>query len=125
MSLREYYTTCAFAKPSRLVAARTKTRVVSALERATRTHLDTVRDGRACFFPGCRQYASEKHHLVPRSLGGTWDTWNIVSACPRHHGWFKGGLIQVRGNPDEGPVTVMVTILGARCGIRIPARPSA
>lgn len=92
-------------------------------ERACRLKVD-ARDQHRCFFPGCRRRASEKHHIVPSSVRGKrlWRSDDILSSCHDHHAWFKAGLIQVRGNPDRGPVKVYLTMLGLEAGIRIPSR---
>jgi hypothetical protein len=94
-------------------------RELAATERACRKAVD-ARDQRRCFFPNCRAFANEKHHIQPRSLGGRWQTWNILSACTHHHRWFKAGLIEVAGNPDKRRVRVLTTALGARGGILVP-----
>lgn len=88
-------------------------------ERACRKAVD-ARDGRRCFWPTCRTFATDKHHIQARSLGGTWQTHNILSACSEHHAYFKAGLIRVRGNPDRGPVRVWVTALGTESGLVVP-----
>lgn len=92
-------------------------------ERACRAKVD-ARDQHRCFFPRCRQRASEKHHIVPSSVRGKrlWMSHDILSSCSEHHRWFKAGLIRVEGNPDRGAVTVSLTSLGRDAGIRIPAR---
>jgi hypothetical protein len=79
-----------------------------------------ARDQRKCFFPKCRRYADEHHHVQPRSLGRLDETFNVISACCIHHAYFKAGLIRVEGNPDVAPVTVHLTELGAREGLRLP-----
>src|SRR5207237_1178179 len=92
-------------------------------ERDCRALVD-ARDRRRCFFPNCRRYATDKHHLLPRSVRGVcqWHTDDLVSACREHHQWFKAGLIEVAGNPDLGPVTVTLTTLGREAGLRVPHR---
>jgi len=98
-----------------------RTREADRVERECRAKVD-ARDQRQCFYPRCRVRASDKHHIQPRSLGGTWTTANIASACRRHHDWFKAGLITVDGNPNRGPLRVLVTALGTQAGIRVPER---
>lgn len=99
-------------------------RAMAQQERDCRRAVD-ARDHRGCFFPTCRAFADEKHHVQARSLGGTWQTANILSACAMHHRWFKAGLIRVVGNPDDGPVTVKPTDLGRRLKVKIPTRKAA
>jgi len=120
VSLTSYYQSCRFRKPARAADVKRQANIEQALERRTRTYLDTVRDKHVCCVPGCSRYATHHHHVVPRSLGGTWDSWNIVSACPTHHRWFHGRLIEAHGNPDDGGVLVTVTPEGERCGVRVP-----
>jgi hypothetical protein len=102
----------------RVIAKLHRDREAARVERACRAQVD-ARDGRRCFFPGCRQHASDKHHILRRSAGGQWATRNILSACRRHHDWFKAGLITTTGNPDRGPVTVQLTALGREAQIRV------
>lgn len=118
------YTGFAFPKGTpRVVTRLEKKRDLAAEERACRKAVDT-RDGRRCFFPRCRTSASEKHHIRPSSVRGkrVWITSDILSACPDHHRLFKAGLIRVEGNPDHGPVRVVLTKLGEEAGIKVPAR---
>ena len=116
------YSRLAFPKGlPRVVARLRRDREEAAEERACRLAVN-ARDRHRCFFPGCRTLASERHHVRPRSLGGRWETANIVSSCAKHHRWFHGGLIQITGNPDQGPVRVRLTTLGEQAGIVIPAR---
>lgn len=107
----------------RVAAKREKKLDLAADERACRKKVDQ-RDRRQCFFPGCKVRANEKHHILSSSVRGQriWQTDDIVSACTEHHRWFKAGLISVAGNPDKGPVTVMLTRLGLVNGIKVPAR---
>ncbi len=127
MSLAEYYNACAFAKGKpRAVIKIDKKADLAKEERECRAKVD-ARDKRQCFFPGCRRTATDKHHIVSRSVRGTtvWRTNDILSACKKHHDWFKAGLIRTTGNPDRGPVTVHRTKLGKEARIRVPARNAA
>lgn len=92
-------------------------------ERDCRAAVD-ARDQHRCFFPRCRTKATEKHHILSRSVRGQtiWRTDDILSACQEHHRWFKAALITVSGNPDKGPVQVALTSLGEAANIRIPER---
>ena len=98
-----------------------KQREAARIESACRIKV-RIRDKGHCFFPGCRIRMSEMHHISARSLGGKWVTDNIISACAKHHSWFKAGLIRVSGNPDIGPVRVERTDMGISARIRIPLR---
>lgn len=82
------------------------------------------RDKGRCFFPSCRAAATELHHIVSRSVRGktAWRTDDILSACHKHHGYFKAGLVRVEGNPDVAPVSVLLTKLGEEAGMHIPRR---
>jgi hypothetical protein len=108
----------------RVVARMERDRHAEAQERQCRAKVD-ARDGHRCFFPGCRTRASDRHHIRPRSLLGKWITSNILSACRKHHDWFKAGLIRINGNPDRHTVRVLLTALGEQAGIRIPAKSAA
>jgi hypothetical protein len=107
----------------RVVAKRDRKLDLAAEERAARKAVD-ARDHHRCFFPRCRAYAGEKHHVTARSVRGKtiWRTDDLLSACSVHHGWFKAQLIRVKGNPDRGPVTVQLTVLGRKSGIRVPTQ---
>lgn len=43
---------------------------------------------RGCIFPGCDKPPGdcEAHHVIPWYLGGPTALWNLVLACPHHHG---------------------------------------
>jgi hypothetical protein len=119
------YSVLKFGKGTpRAVAKMEKDRAAEAKEQKCRDKVNAS-DGHRCFFPGCRTRSSDKHHVRPRSLLGAWVSSNILSACRRHHDWFKAGLIRVEGNPDRRPVRVGLTGLGAQAGLRVPARSAA
>ncbi len=105
----------------RVVDRITYKRQREAEERACRIAVD-ARDQRRCFFPRCRQRATEKHHIVSSSVRGKreWVTRDILSSCQNHHKWFKAGLIRVDGNPDRGRVKVVPTALGLAAKIIVP-----
>ena len=108
------------AKPRpRILDKAEKKRAAAAQERACRKAVD-ARDHRRCFFPDCKAYASEKHHIQRRSDGGQWITSNILSACREHHALFKAHGITVRGNPERGTVRVWLIVRGQF--VRIPRR---
>lgn len=116
-----------FAHPKprpRVVDRIAQKRDLAAKERACRKAVD-ARDHRRCFYPGCKAYASDKHHIVARSQMGRWVTSNIISGCHLHHSYFKAGLIAVQGNPDHGPVKVRLTALGQREGLKLPMQKVA
>lgn len=118
------YSLFTFSKGTPRVAVKiAKQRDAAKEERDCREAVDK-RDGRRCFFPACRVVATEKHHILSRSVRGKtiWRTDDILSACQKHHRMFKAGLIKVEGNPDKGPVTVLLTKLGEKAEIRIPKR---
>lgn len=105
----------------RVIEKLEKEREASRVETACRVKV-RLRDKGRCFFPNCKVRMSQMHHILPRSLGGKWITSNILSSCARHHGWFKAGLIVVKGNPDNGPVMVEATTLGWDAKVRVPGR---
>lgn len=118
------YSALAFPKGRpRVAVKRAAKKDLAAEERACRAKVDK-RDKRRCFFPKCKAYAGEKHHIVASSVRGKreWATNDILSSCTEHHRWFKAGLITVKGNPDRGPVQVAVTALGAKESIVVPPR---
>lgn len=38
-----------------------------------------------CQIPGCHDLATERHHILRRSAGGTDDRANTIDACSPHH----------------------------------------
>lgn len=42
---------------------------------------------------------SEKHHIVPKSLGGTDDNHNIINLCPSDHYFAHSLLAKIHGGP--------------------------
>lgn len=105
----------------RIVSELDKDRTEKAQERKTRKHVDR-RDQRQCFWPGCKVYATDKHHQIPRSKGGQWTPENIISGCRRHHDWFKAQLIRVYGNAEKKTLTIELTDLGKKAKIRLPRK---
>ncbi len=112
-----------FPKPiPRVVLKMAKATLSSKRERACRKDVDR-RDRRVCFYPTCRSYASDKHHILPTSLRGSrvWLTADILSSCRLHHQWFKAGLIRVAGNPDvKHSIRVRLTALGRAAKLKVP-----
>lgn len=45
---------------------------------------------------------AHRHHIVYRSAGGPDETWNVATLCAGCHAAQHNGLIDVRGNADEG-----------------------
>lgn len=45
---------------------------------------------------------AHRHHIVYRSAGGPDEAWNVCLLCPGCHDAQHNGLIDVRGNADEG-----------------------
>jgi hypothetical protein len=54
-----------------------------------------------CRVPGCGSTHVEIHHIVHWSVGGPTETWNLVSACPRHHQRHHRGALGIVGNADQ------------------------
>lgn len=42
---------------------------------------------------------SEKHHIVPKSLGGSDDEYNIINLCPSDHYFAHSLLAKIHGGP--------------------------
>lgn len=58
---------------------------------------------------------SECHHIVYRSAGGTWDTFNLCTLSPKAHRMEHEGLLEVSGNADH---TLTFTEFEYRSGTR-------
>ena len=57
---------------------------------------------RGCRVPGCTaERFVEIHHIQHWVDGGTTDTPNLVSLCPRHHRLHHHGELGISGNADE------------------------
>jgi len=71
-------------------------------ERACR-EITRKRDHGKCRIPGCAEYASELHHIVPRSQSKRrrWLTSNCVWLCKDHHALRHAGIIQISGDADQ------------------------
>ena len=57
-----------------------------------------ARDGDRCIVPGCRvrAAATDAHHVVFYSLGGSTDIDNGVLLCPAHHHALHQGAFEIR-----------------------------
>ena len=67
-----------------------------------RTRRVIERRDRGCRVPGCtaERYV-EIHHIIHWADGGTTDTFNLCSLCPRHHKLHHLGLLDISGNADR------------------------
>ena len=67
-----------------------------------RTRRVVERRDRGCRVPGCTAHRFvEIHHIIHWLDGGTTDTWNLVSVCPRHHKLHHQGELGISGNADD------------------------
>lgn len=67
-----------------------------------RTRRIVERRDRGCRVPGCNaDRFVEIHHIIHWINGGTTDTWNLVSLCPRHHKMHHHGRLGITGNADH------------------------
>ena len=67
-----------------------------------RTRRVIERRDRGCRVPGCTaDRFVEIHHIVHWLIGGTTDTWNLISLCSRHHRLHHQGKLGIAGNADE------------------------
>lgn len=105
----------------RIMLQMVKVRVADALERQVRAQV-YARDRRRCFFPSCRRSSVDLAHIKARSLGGTYESRNLISSCRQHHRFHHAGLITITGNPDRKTLKVRVTDLGRQAGIRLPRK---
>lgn len=57
---------------------------------------------------------AERHHVIPRSLGGPDETWNLATVCVDcHDERHKKGTLKISGNADQRDQ------LGRLCGLLI------
>jgi hypothetical protein len=103
----------------RVLVKETKDRDKAAHERRVRIEVNQ-RDNYACFWPKCKTRASDRHHIRPKSLLGPFESWNLLSACRKHHDYFKAGLVAVTGDPDvKGSLHVSLTQMGIDAKLRL------
>ncbi len=71
-------------------------------ERACR-EITRKRDGGKCRIPGCKEHATELHHIVARahSKKRRWDTRNVCWLCRSHHQLRHAGIISIGGDADR------------------------
>jgi hypothetical protein len=88
--------------PLRVEEKRRKRLDAETLEREARAAVKS-RDLGKCRIPGCKERATELHHIVYRSKSKRlmWATANLVSLCKGHHAMEHGGKITISGNADE------------------------
>lgn len=92
-----------FRKPEpRCVVKKRRDKWDAKNERACR-EITRKRDLGKCRIPGCSEYATELHHIVPRSQSkrARWLTSNCVWLCQSHHQLRHAGIIAISGNADE------------------------
>lgn len=96
---------CAPPKPIKGTRTRQKAASKRAQAKADRLVYAAVdaRDGHRC--RAChayRGYEIQRHHIVPRSLGGETSTANVVSLCAECHlVGVHGKKLVISGNADE------------------------
>jgi hypothetical protein len=67
-----------------------------------RTRRIIERRDRGCRVPGCTtDHYVQIHHIVHWEDGGTTDTPNLISVCPRHHRMHHHGQLGITGNADH------------------------
>jgi len=86
----------------RVITNRRREKLVARDERACR-EIVRKRDGGKCRIPGCKERATELHHIVYRSKSKRlrWLPQNLVSLCTDHHRLQHAGIISISGNADE------------------------
>jgi hypothetical protein len=66
-----------------------------------RTRRIVMRRDKGCRVPGCsHDRFVECHHIIEWSKGGTTDTCNLISLCPKHHRMYHQGKLGITGNAD-------------------------
>jgi hypothetical protein len=79
---------------------------------------------RGCRVPGCDARYVEIHHIRHWRNGGTTDTSNLISLCPRHHKMHHRGELAITGNADQFDSIVFTDATGhRRLGVGQPAAP--
>lgn len=99
----DYYRTCAIPKPEpRCVSKRRREKLDAKDERACR-EITRKRDGGKCRIPGCKEAATELHHITYRSKSKRlrWRTENCAWLCLDHHRLQHSGVIRISGNADD------------------------
>jgi hypothetical protein len=87
-----------------------------------RTRRIIERRDRGCRVPGCDSRYVEIHHIRHWRNGGTTDTSNLISLCPRHHRMHHRGELGISGNADQFDGVVFTDATGERrLGVGQPA----
>lgn len=81
--------------------------------RSTRQKKVRERDEGLCRVPGCSRAATDVHHIIFRSRGGSHRLENQVSVCAAHHRAIHMGWIRVWGEAPHG----LTWQLGVRPGL--------
>lgn len=64
-----------------------------------------ARDGGQCRHPECwitRRDKLSVHHVIPKSMGGPYEEWNLLTLCTGHHAL-------IHGFPAEKPGDAILT----------------
>jgi 5-methylcytosine-specific restriction endonuclease McrA len=99
----DYYRTCAIPKPApRCLEKKRRQKWDAQNERAAR-EITRARDKGKCRIPGCKEHATELHHIVPRSQSRRkrFETSNLVWLCQEHHRLRHAGVIRIDGSADD------------------------
>lgn len=106
-TLGDFYRSAAIPKslrkPEPRVVTKTRREKLDAKnERAVR-EITRARDKGKCRIPGCKEHATELHHIVPRSQSKRlrYATSNLLWLCLAHHRLRHAGVIQISGNADS------------------------
>ena len=91
-----------------------------------RTRRIVERRDRGCRVPGCTaDRFVEIHHIVHWLDGGTTDTRNLISLCPKHHKMHHQGRLAIEGNADEFDGVTFTDERGVRRhGSGVPVLPT-
>lgn len=97
------YSQLPLSKGTPRVIERAKQRKALARDERTAREATRARDKGKCRIPGCKERATELHHIVPRSRSKRLRhaTGNLVWLCLSHHRLRHAGVINIAGNADE------------------------
>ena len=89
-----------------------------------RTRRIIERRDRGCRVPGCTaDRFVQIHHIMHWEDGGTTDTANLISVCPRHHRMHHHGQLGLTGNADHPDGVLFTDSRGSPIPLSHPPNP--
>ena len=93
----------AIQKPEPRVIKKARDKKLDAKHERAAREITRKRDKGKCRIPGCKERATELHHVVKRSQSKArrWDTANLCWLCLSHHRLVHAGVVTIHGSADD------------------------